>query len=83
MKHEITKYTPYAGGVPAAFGVAKSPGGGGVRQRRTSLGHVWLSGAVCGVVPRCVLLFIRARCFYADLTVALSALVMRKNLFVF
>ena len=36
---EITKYTPYADvrrGVPAAFGVAKSPGGG-VRRRRTSL----------------------------------------------
>ena len=27
----------YAGGVPAAFGVTKSPGGGGVRRRRTSL----------------------------------------------
>ena len=27
----------YAGGVPAAFGVTKSPGGGGVRRRQTSL----------------------------------------------
>ena len=37
MKSQNTRRTPmYAGGVPAAFGVAKSPGGGGVR--RTSLG---------------------------------------------
>ena len=57
----------YAGGVPAAFGVTKSPGGGGVRRRRTSLTRAYGSFGIRGRVPNFeVLTEARKLCFLAS-----------------